>query len=204
MIATLIALIGIYFTWRIFKLNSKRDSVKLASDMTKYFLTDYIPAATRSYDYMSSKGIELTPLPVRLIRFTKNELSEKIYPDILKRAGEQYVNVHTEHNVLSRYNLDGANILEVFATPFIAGVADEETAFSCTGNSFCTSIEDRWLYYAFERSDKRKEHDYYSNTIALYNLWKSRIEKCNLEKSREELDRKIKENHSKPLRPIGT
>lgn len=172
--------------------NSRRESIKFATDLVKNYLNDHIKTSNESYDFRKKNSIQYIELPpeVRLIKFTREEAS-KLVPTAIHSSAEKLSNeIWQKHENLSYLILNEQNSLEAIATPFIAGVADSETGFKSIGISFCNSVETLWFEYTSYRSNAT-ESNYFSNTIALYDIWKSKLEKYKLEEQRKKLEREI-------------
>ena len=95
------------------------------------------------------------------------------------------------------------NELESFAMYFASDLADEEIAFTPTGQTFCLNCE----YFAGFVGIFRQEQNVklYQNLVKLYGLWKPRLERTVLQEQSKALDQKMKSLPAdKQSRPIGT
>ncbi|MFZ2167727.1 MAG: hypothetical protein WAV50_02540 [Minisyncoccia bacterium] len=183
--------------------NSKREAVKLATDLVKFYLNDCVDNNRKSLAYKESKNIILAHLPVRLFFFNMEEVAKKVPKDIIKHSYALHKDIWDNHRELSRHMLDEMNDMEVLSSPFVSGVADSETAFKSIGISFCSSVELLWFEYAFYRSFE-EDPNFFSSTISLYNNWKGKMEKRKLEATKLEVEKEIARITSQDVKPIGT
>ena len=139
-----------------------------------------------------------------MINFTFEEAEAKVSSKILKHAYAQYEEINSNHPILSAYNLDEMNMLEMIANPFVAGVADCDSAFKSIGKSFCFSVESLWFHYISVRLNANRDLNFFSSTIELYDMWKSKIEKNELEFDKFEIDKKLSSIVTRDIKSLGT
>ena len=184
--------------------NSKRESIRLASDLIGQYLGSFVSLTHKSYEYEKNNKL-LTIWPKqRLINFTFEEAEAKVSSKILKHAYAQYEEINSNHPILSAYNLDEMNMLEMIANPFVAGVADCDSAFKSIGKSFCFSVESLWFHYISVRLNANRDLNFFSSTIELYDMWKSKIEKNELEFDKFEIDKKLSSIVTRDIKSLGT
>lgn len=97
--------------------------------------------------------------------------------------------------------LPAMNQLESISAYFICGVADECTGFRVIGRTFCGSIENNYDVISLCR--REKAHAYWSNAVELYNLWRPRLEKAEIDIAMKEMEMKASLIHEKSISPIG-
>lgn len=188
--------------------NSKRESVKFASEIVRTYLDDYIAKNSESFAYKNKNDLKSIKLPdeVRLSKFTREEAQQKVPVMILKEAYKVHKDLYKNNRDFCFMLLNEQNSLEAIAAPFVAGVADSETAFKSIGPSFCHSVESLWFDYVFSRysGDSTQINTlYFANTIELYNSWKSKLEKFDIETRRNKLDEEMEKVVEKEFPLIG-
>lgn len=171
------------------KLNSKRESYKLAAEKCDHFLNILIPQ-------MNSIDKKLEKEESKF--FDKSEViidNENIIVEPSTTEPEALVKL-----ILDIPILDLLNALEGFAVFFVSGVADEKVAFLTIGRTYCNTVR-KFLPLIVPLSDNG---EHFVHTLKLFTIWNSRIEKDNLEKEKAEIDKKLKKTQSVKINPIGT
>lgn len=97
--------------------------------------------------------------------------------------------------------LPALNQLESISAYFISGVADECTGFKVIGRTFCGTIESNYDLFAISRREKALP--YWANTVALYQLWRPRLTKAEMDISKQEIERQMSSIIDKIISPIG-
>ncbi|MDD1979632.1 hypothetical protein [Pseudomonas tussilaginis] len=98
--------------------------------------------------------------------------------------------------------LPALNRLESIAAYFCTGVADEKVGFSVIGRTFCSSVELNYDIISLSRDAGTV--DYWENIVKLYQLWRPRLTKAQLELEKKQMDEKISSLKQKSITPIGT
>ena len=97
-------------------------------------------------------------------------------------------------NSSKRFKLDkwlpALNQLESLCSYFVSGVADEKLGFKYLGRSMCFWVERNYDIIAMSRRDKAFPH--WQSMVELYQLWRPRLTKAELEIQRDELTARIK------------
>lgn len=93
------------------------------------------------------------------------------------------------------------NHLELVAAFFVSGVADERTGFRVIGRTFCGTVEHNYDLIAFSR-DKKKAA-YWENTVQLYQLWRPRMTKAELDEDRQDIERRLSAISENSIDAIG-
>ena len=185
---------------------SKREAATISAKQIDVFIEKIFPLA----DKLSAKRkeVDFPKFEGEILNFTNNEVFEW---DVEYR--ERFL-----EKISSVDNLDLKliNSLEAFSTYFTKGIADEEIAFSSIGRAYCRQVENNYPLIAFLRGNDQP-HKYYNNLIELYRIWKSRLEKFQIEVELEKRQENIKEEiielerikekvskTTKTIKPVGT
>jgi hypothetical protein len=94
--------------------------------------------------------------------------------------------------------LDALNSLDLIASTFVHGLGDDNVGFRILGRSFCRTVADNYDIFALWRNA------HYDDTERLYQIWRKRITKEDLEATRTKLDQdiaKIEEETLEQIRP---
>ncbi len=201
----LFALKQINLSKKSFQLNSKRESVRYASELIDYYLNKIIPLSPQG-----TKEIDLAIAATyrgefNLKSFTIEEI-EQAHPELKKHFKETFEREQkrVKANLEQMFpNLKERNSIESFAAPFIAGVADEQIAFTAVGRTFCHTVKDYYSDYCIVRTETDKGFNPYENTIQLYNIWSERIKKHGLKNKEEIIALELKNLRGTPIPIIG-
>ncbi|WP_115553997.1 DUF4760 domain-containing protein [Xanthomonas arboricola] len=104
--------------------------------------------------------------------------------------------IAAEHleNSSKRFRLDkwlpALNQLESLCSYFVSGVADEKLGFKYLGRSICFWVERNYDIIAMSRREKAFPH--WQSMVELYQLWRPRLTKAELEVQRDELTARIR------------
>ena len=99
--------------------------------------------------------------------------------------------------------IEFTNNLEAFAMAFNKGLADESVVYESVARSYCDIVEELYLYYCMQRSDKHSGE--YDNTISLYKKWRKRLQLPVLREAKKEIDEQLDDVSEEDLimTPIG-
>lgn len=167
-------------------IKNKRASAEKAIEAGERYFCEYIPLTTQVYtDRLAEKIVgysgDIGDFTTSSVPTEQLEKSEK------------------------RYSLDSwlpaLNRLEAIAAYFTTGVADESVGFSIFGRTFCSSVESDYDMIALSR--KSGTNDYWENIVILYNLWRPRLSKAELEQAKSEMEKKISALTTNKVSPIG-
>ncbi|SHG70579.1 hypothetical protein SAMN05444483_12330 [Salegentibacter echinorum] len=171
------------------QLSSKRESYKLSAEKCDYFLNNLIPKMNLIYRKLEEENVKFfedSEVIIANKRITVN-------PDLKKP--EDLLKLIDDVPILELFNA-----LESFAVFFVSGVADENIAFLTIGRSYCSTVK-TYLPILIPLSDNNK---HFANTLNLFIIWHSRIEKENLEKEKTKIEEKLKQSQTVNIDPIGT
>lgn len=90
------------------------------------------------------------------------------------------------------------NALEVVASYFVSGVADEKIGFQIIGKTFCDSVHTSFDFIYAVRIDEINQLRYH-NCLKLYEIWSIRLEEGDIFKIINELQAKLKKEDSSTL-----
>lgn len=92
-----------------------------------------------------------------------------------------------------------ANALESFSVAFTSQVANEKVAFNSIGAAYCSAIESVAPVILLAATDGKA----YSSCLKLYFIWRQRIERDDLEKAKQELDKKLSSTEDITIKVFG-
>jgi hypothetical protein len=202
-IAALVALQQISVAKKSITTNSRRDSIKYASDLIKICSEKLIPLIQAERTLYITAGYKNIKGDFELKKFEKSEIengSSRIKEDYnlgvkILAGNKDDINYKT---------LEIANLMEAIATPLVEGVADESIAFKVVGNIFCRRIRERYFFYCVYRATSPNANTSYTNTLSLYHMWSDRIKKLNLQDAAQSAQDALNKITDKQIKPIGT
>lgn len=165
-VAAVWALEQIKLTKQIANKNARRESVKLAAELCKYFAEDVIPSWNRTNE--EYRRLNLTFLTVT---------PPQGQPPFVINKGE-IVTHHFNAAQLAQevpraqFAVDFLNIMEAFAIPFAAGVADEDIGYQETARPFCQSAQ---AYMPLLYQLRLQNAGRYESIVKLYGTWTNRL-----------------------------
>ncbi len=182
-IAAFVVFLQISDSRRVFKIISKRESVKYSSELIKDFIEKIIPILNISDEDLNDIGYIHYVGNLNIKYFSAKEIFTN--RSMVKHLSytSKIIDVAEGKSKVFKSLLDSLNKLEAFSIPFIESVADESVAFDAIGSTFCSNVENTWFMYVFVRPNHISKYTHFSNTIALYNLWSSRLKKIKLEET---------------------
>lgn len=95
------------------------------------------------------------------------------------------------------------NQLELIASMFISRVADEKTAFTIIGSSYCKRVSSYYDIISADRDEKIKANPPYNNIVILYLLWHPRLKKIELEAQKQQTEKEMSQILERFLFPYG-
>jgi hypothetical protein len=174
-------------------LRSRRESLSIALEQCKRFAESIVPNFDKLHREMVNQKKYLPP-PVE---------TDPNFPVIPAEMDPQGAKLWGTDHDLRMQIVNVLNELESFAMYFACDLADEQTAFVPTAQTFCSECEYlRWFIGVFRPKEGVK---LYQNVVKLYGLWKPRLERTVLEEQSKLLDQKKKQLPAdKPGNPLGT
>lgn len=169
-------------------LSSKREAYKVAADKCEYYLTAIIPQINVLDKFIEEKDI--TFFDKSSVKINKDNIQVKAVFKDEAEAELVYVILPC---------LEVFNPLESFSLFFISGIADEGIGYLTVGTTFCNSVK-KYLPLLVLLSDGK----HFTNTLRLFRMWNSRLEKELLEKEKSRIEKKLNENPTITIKNIGT
>ena len=165
-VAALLALKQIRLTKQIAKTNARRESVKLAADLCRYFAENVVPFWTKTTEeYNSAKFTFLAVNP------------PQGQPPFVIKDGEIVahcfdLNKLSQEVPKANFAVNFLNTLEAFAIPFAAGVADEEIGYKETARPFCQAAQS-YMPLLFQM--RAQNAGRFESIVKLYGTWTNRL-----------------------------
>ncbi len=182
------ALGQIKITREIARTNSKREAFKVTAQECRYFSEKIIPLIDALDEKIENLDIQF---------FTKSEV--KIENNSIQvKPFVKYKHHNDTFDEISLNLVSLMNSLSDFSMFFISGVADERLAYNSVSTTYCGTIEKLAPILVPAAGDDAE------STLRLYMIWHNRKEKEEAIKEKKKLDKKIKENSSVTIKPIGT
>ena len=192
-LASIFLLGGMFLTFLQVKLikqdvrhRNERAAAEKAIDACDRYFCNFIPLSSLNFDEISEK--EFSPYDGPIGDFTHTSLPEKVRANCLKRFG------------LKSW-LPAMNQLESISATFIAGVADECVGFQIIGRTFCSNIENNYDLISLSR--REKAYPYWLNSVKLYQLWRPRLTKAEIDLAVQEMKEKSSVIQDEKIMPIG-
>ena len=180
------------------KIRSQREARLLSMELGEKFAKEIVPAMNDYYNKIISKGFKF--IQVGMDNFYKEDV-EKFSPEE-RNIFELNVNFFKANKDLLDLSMHVLNLLEAFSMNFIQRVADEEAIFTAASQTYCDFVEKNFAVLCVLRN--KDKYNYYENTVALYQVWSSRIKKKGLSIQHEGIMVQLNKisNHNK-ITPIG-
>lgn len=192
-IASIFLLGGMLLTYLQVKLikqdirnRNTRASAEKAIDVCGRYFSDFVPLISINFEEKIAKEFGAYTGPIG--DFTHTSLPNPLNANCLKRFG------------LKSW-LPAMNQLESISATFIAGVADECVGFQIIGRTFCSNIETNYDLISLSR--REKAYPYWLNSVKLYQLWRPRLTKAEIDLAIREMEEKSSAIQDEKLTPIG-
>ena len=160
--AAVFALRQISLTKEIAQKNARRESVKLAAELCRYFAETVAPQLATAMDEHNKSNLgylsvlNQPPFVLKDGEIIANNFNPKLLPN-----GPAHL-----------AGVKAVNILEAFAIPFIEGVADEEIGYRETVSGFCAAVQAFMpLIYQLRVTNAGR----FESTVKLYEIWNGRL-----------------------------
>ena len=202
--AALFALQQIYVAKQTSVTNSRRESIRYASELTKDYLGNVIGLSDDSTSILRKNNFESyhQSSACELSTFKQEEIGNRNIPR--QQHFLRYKKLVSEHPDVYSALIAELNARESFATPFVSKVADELVAFKAVGRTFCEAIERRYFALCYVRSSEHLGFSYFENTVELYNLWSARLRRSELESKSRKIKEELGQIEEHTIVPIGT
>lgn len=166
--------------------SAKRDSFRVAADKCTYYFETIIPLIDAIDKEIDSNGIKY---------FEKSKVT--IENNTIKV--DPFYEASDFEKIKKMSFVKILNPLEGFSLFFTSGVADESIGFLTVGQTYCGSVKKLLPILAPLAGDK-----YFKNTLQLFLMWHSRLEKEKLETERQRIDKQLSKTMTVSVKPIGT
>jgi hypothetical protein len=154
------------FTKEIVEANKKREAVKLAAELCKYFAETVAPAAQDlwvEYTRLNLHGLDLKKEGIKIVCHD-TEVKDVIFD--FRLLNEEWSKFDWKvTNYLNR--------LESFAIPFAAGVSDNEIGYQETASAFCTAVLS--VLPAIWHVRQTQPGVKYKSALSLFCIWNNRL-----------------------------
>lgn len=172
-----------------YEVNNKRASVEKSIEYLNLFATEFIPKIAEVFSEIHKSNI----------KFYKGPINEEFKFDKNCNLGVEYVRKNLV--ICMRAGADDIlNRFEYFSAALISGLADEELAFNPLAQPFCEVVEKLYIPLCYTRREEGTTS--FSNTVKLYNIWKKRLQKANLERKKSKLDEQISKIEEERIQEI--
>ena len=182
-ISSVLLLLGLVLAWfqvRAINSSSKLANARLAKEKAIEASTRYIEKAisitNNEHIFRQEKGYGY--FRGECGNFSLNTLDKSQREEGIKILSSNFQIVET------------LNELELIAAYFVSTVADEEVGFRIIGRSFCVTVKDRYDVITL-LSSRSLSQTYWSNIIALYQIWAPKLERGELDISLRSLQEKL-------------
>lgn len=172
---------------RDIQIRNQRAAMEKAIEACDSFLTVYIPLINAFFHWKEKAQVGSYGGPVG--DFSSDSIPEQERENALKRFEPAEW-------------APAMNRLESISSYFVTGVADEATGFGIIGRSFCDNVESEYDLISMSRTEGTLP--YWSNTVQLYQLWRPRLKKGELESEQDDISSKLSSLQTERLRPFGT
>lgn len=166
---------------QVANISAKRDAIRSANEQVQFFIKEIIPSMNELNALIKKKGVTF----LKDSKFTIIK-GENIEVSLMPRGDEGV----KQFNIIGPAVSKLMNDLELAASVFVSGLADERVGFKSIGKAYCNYIETFMPVMALANN----KDGYYQNAIELYRFWNSKFEKLSLEEQQkritEELSRK--------------
>jgi len=192
-VAAVRALTQIAVTKQIAKKNSRRESVKLAAELCKYFAESVVSARHKAVEEYKKGGFTclevLVPRGQEPFVIKDGEITDPYFN--LKQLGEELPYFNSAIMYL--------NTMEAFAIPFVAGVADEDIGYTETAIAFCLGAKHYMPVIFMLRVVNAGR---FESIVKLYETWNKRVaaeRSAPALKAMQELAKDAEKGRIKPL-----
>lgn len=173
----------------ILRINSKRESIKLATEQCDNYMKNIIPDINELNAYLEETKIDF---------FTKSKITIEqdrisVEPYINNEDLKKYLDINCIKKCLKV-----KNALETFSIYFNSGIADEKIAYLSIGRTYCNTVEKLLPDIIFAN-----DGEYFRNITQLFNLWYFRIQQEKIQKEKNELEKKLGSIQTRSITSIG-
>lgn len=174
----------------ILRINSKRESIKLATEQCDNYMKNIMPDINELEEYLEKMKIDF----LKKSKVTIEQDSISVEPYIDDEDYKKYIDMNC-----IRKRLKVENALETFSIYFTSGIADEKIAYLTLGRTYCYIVEKLLPDILYKSNDG----EYFKNIIQLFNLWYFRIQQEKIQKEKSELEKKLGSIKTRGINTIG-
>ncbi len=182
-----------------FELSSKREAAVFTAKQCDMFAHSIIPKYSDVMNRFKEKNVKLYKLPSN-----KDSILDCEYGEWLK---ENFIKISDNNGELYTLITIAMNDIEAFSIYFIHKICDVNMAYSPIAKTYVEIVETLSPMICLVRN---RDNNVYSNTIALYDIWKKKLVKESLEIKQKELYRQFIEAKKQAsciieddIKPIG-
>ncbi|MBT2931058.1 hypothetical protein [Vibrio anguillarum] len=175
------------------KIQSDRESIRLAAERCEYYHKEISPEVVKFFDHLKDKDIDFIDKCEVIIDNDGVSIKAPNDDESLKKLVEE---IDCFHELFNR--------LELFAMYFSGKIANEEFAYHALGITYCKLIK-RLMPLLMMNFFK----DECKHIITLFYIWNPRVDKLYDSKRKKKLERELselnkKETPERKLKPLGT
>ena len=182
-------------------ISSEIASAQYTGQLIKDFYKETEPAINELGDFYRKIGYKAFEGKLDLEFFTLEELKKTKYLSHFDNSVKKVLGTPEGTRKVSRVT----NGLDIFAVSCAKGIANDEIAFSAIGRLFCENVRELYYVYCLLRQEQKGSEEcfFYKNTIDLYKIWSSRIERYNLLSTQKELEKNLSIFKDSKIQTIG-
>jgi len=148
----------------VLRINSKRDSIKLAVEQGKFYINEIMPLIEEHTKYILKHNI--TFLNVENLNIEKDKITFDIDTDKVTKK-------MVEHYDFTVATLHITNLIESFSTYFTSKIATESIAFNAVGLTYVLSLKKLLPIFMLKGDSTVIKH--HKNTIELFLRWNQTV-----------------------------
>lgn len=178
-------------TRQIARINAMREALKFAAERCQYFADRAVPAGTGVAQEYKRLGLKFLGMQNKWSIQNGEIVNHNFDPKLIGAEFQKITPVLINH----------LNVLEAFAIPFAASVADDNLGYQETAIAFCQRVRIYMPAYFYLRriGDARFE-----STIKLFDRWNKRLTAKKIESDIKPMQEFLRSVESEKIKPLGT
>ena len=174
---------------KILNINSKRESIKLATEQCNIFMKEIIPNINMLDNIIEELKIDFYKKAQVTIEQGKISISPETQNDYFKiKYSKEYI----------QCILEVLNSIEVFSIYFSSRIADENIAYLSVGETYCGTVKKLLPDIILVGKG-----NHFKNILPLFMLWHFRLKKEKLENEKKKLEKELTTIKTQRVNPIG-